>query len=220
MPNPNLLSDILQAAGKHKRRQRVGRGEGSKGKTSGTGHKGANSRGGKPMRRGFEGGQTEIYRRFPQRGFSNHLFKTRYSTVNVSLLERFDDGTTIDRELLKTTGLIPNLRLPVKILGDGELTKKLTIKVEGYSRNAYDLIGKAGGEALTADGQGYSFKEPKNERLSRKLDKRLAKLGLPPQEKPADEANLETSASETSVAADVVSKDDDVTKAPESGTEA
>lgn len=197
MSNPNLLHDILKAAGKHKRKQRVGRGEASKGKTAGLGHKGAGSRGGKPKRLGFEGGQTEIYRRFPQRGFTNAAFTTRYHPVNVSMLERFEDGQTVDKEALKEAGLISNNRLGVKILGDGELTKKLTVKANAYSRNAHKLIGEAGGQALNADGQEYAFKEPKSERLSKKLDKRLDALGIaqPASESNSDEAT-EAAASE------------------------
>jgi large subunit ribosomal protein L15 len=208
MSNPNLLHDILKAAGANKKRTRVGRGEASKGKTSGTGHKGQKSRGGKPKRIGFEGGQTEIYRRFPQRGFSNALFKTEFHPVNVSMLNRFEDGATVDKEALKEAGLISNNRLDVKILGHGELTKKLTVKVAAYSRNAHKIIGEAGGEALTVDGGTYNFKEPKNARLGRKLDKRMADLGLAKDEPASTETATESPAP------------GDVTSAPESGTQA
>ena len=209
-PQSSQIQDILGRAGKYKRKQRLGRGEGSKGKTSGRGQKGAGARGGKPKRLGFEGGQTEIYRRFPQRGFSNFLFKTKYHTVNVSMLDRFDEGATVDREALKAAGLIPNIREKVKILGDGELKKKLTVKADAYSRNAHKLIVDAGGSAVTAEGGEYSFAEPRNARLSRKLDKRLARLGIQVES---------TSSDDDSHHDEAVSGDSgDVTSARESGT--
>ena len=101
----DLLHDITKTAGRHKRAQRIGRGEGSKGKTGGRGQKGAGSRSGKNKRIGFEGGQTEVYRRFPQRGFSNKPFETKYHVVNLSALERFDEGSTVDQRALKQAGL-------------------------------------------------------------------------------------------------------------------
>ena len=222
----NLIHDITKAAGAHKKRQRVGRGEGSKGKTSGRGQKGAGARGGPNMRLGFEGGQTEIYRRFPQRGFTNAQFTTRYHAVNVSMLERFDDGTVVDRAGLKAAGLIPNTRLGVKILGHGELGKKLTVHADAYSRQAHKLIGDAGGEALDAKGQAYGFRDPKNARLGRKLDKRLDRLGLAPQ--PTQEtAEISETPASSDVAGDGTPADDatsgesaPVTEAPESGTPA
>ncbi len=202
----SLIHDILKDAGRNKKRQRIGRGEGSKGKTSGRGQKGAGARGGKRQRLGFEGGQTEIYRRFPQRGFSNAMFKTAYHPVNVEMLNRFEEGQVIDRDVLKTAGLIPNRRLGVKILGDGELSKKLVLRVDAYSRSAYQAIVDAGGEATTAKGEPYEFKAPKNERLRKKLDKRLNGLGIATDE-PGD--------ADTAAPAETAG---DVTSAPEAGT--
>ncbi len=172
------IHEILGLSPKYKQKQRIGRGEGSKGKTSGRGQKGAGSRGGKNMRLGFEGGQTEAYRRFPQRGFSNFNFETKYHAVNVSMLERFEDGATVDRASLKVAGLIPNTRLGFKILGHGALTKKLTIHADAYSRNAHKLVSDIGGSPLDTKGQAYTFAKPKNKRLGRKLDKRLTSLGI------------------------------------------
>ena len=215
-PQSSQIQDILGRAGKYKRKQRLGRGEGSKGKTSGRGQKGAGARGGKPKRLGFEGGQTEIYRRFPQRGFSNAQFKTVYQAVNVSMLERFDDGATIDREALAAAGLVSNKRDPVKILGHGTLSKKLDVRADAYSRNAHKLIGDAGGTARTADGGEVTFAEPKNARLGRKLDKRLASLGLESPTNGAADAGVSEGGATTH--AEAVSGDSaPATEAPESG---
>lgn len=217
----SLIHDILGQVPRNKKKQRIGRGEGSKGKTSGRGQKGAGARGGKPKRLGFEGGQTEIYRRFPQRGFTNALFTTRYHAVNVSMLDRFEEGATVDQAALKTAGLIPNTRLGVKILGHGELSKKLDVRVAAYSRNAHKLITDAGGTARTETGEEYSFKKPKNARLSRKLDKRLDRLGLAAQ---ADSAELQQGSEQSESKGDGApssqpdGSDANVTDAPESGT--
>ncbi|MEL7240673.1 MAG: 50S ribosomal protein L15 [Planctomycetota bacterium] len=139
---------------------------------------GAGQRAGKSKRIGFEGGQTEIYRRFPLRGFSNKPFETKYHGVNISMLNRFDDGTTVDRDLLKQAGLIPNKKLGVKILGHGTLDKKLTVTVDAYTRTAYKAITDKGGEAKTAKGEAYEFNAPKTERLEKKMTKRLGDKGI------------------------------------------
>ena len=110
-----------------KDRKRVGRGPGSgNGKTSGKGHKGQNARSGGGVRPGFEGGQLPLYRRLSKRGFNNYNFRTVYATVNVGDLERFEEGTVITKELLIETGLVTKELDGIKILGNGELTKKLT----------------------------------------------------------------------------------------------
>lgn len=187
----HLLQQITETAGRHKRGQRVGRGEGSKGKTSGRGNKGAGSRAGSSQRIGFEGGQTEAYRRFPQRGFSNKPFETRFHVVNLSALDRFDAGSTVDLGVLKQAGLVPNTHQSLKILGNGAIFKKLTIVAGAFSRSAHQAIVAAGGEAQGEDGQPFQFRQPKNRRQANKLDKRLAGLGLPAREQPeaADEAS-------------------------------
>ena len=130
---------------------RKGRGVGSGfGKTAGRGHKGQNSRSGGGVRPGFEGGQMPLYRRLPKRGFNNARFAKDYLEINVGDLESFADETVVDIELLGNTGLltVPKVNDGVKILGDGELTKKLTVKAAAFSGPAKDKIEKAGGTAL------------------------------------------------------------------------
>ena len=128
-------------------RKRIGRGPGSgTGKTAGKGHKGQNARSGGGVRPGFEGGQLPLYRRLSKRGFNNYNFRTVYATVNVSDLERFDEGTVVDAELLKKVGLVVNKELDgIKVLGNGELTKKLTVKANKFSDTAKEKIENVGG---------------------------------------------------------------------------
>jgi len=129
-----------------KNRKRVGRGPGSgSGKTSGKGHKGQNARSGGGVRPGFEGGQIPLYRRLSKRGFNNYNFKTVYATVNVSDLERFADGTEVTKELLIEAGLVKKELDGIKVLGNGELTKKLTVKANKFSSTAKEKIEKNGG---------------------------------------------------------------------------
>ena len=129
-----------------KNRKRIGRGPGSgNGKTAGKGHKGQNARSGGGVRPGFEGGQLPLYRRLSKRGFNNYNFQTVYATVNVSDLERFDEGTVVDTALLKNVGLINKELDGVKVLGNGELTKKLTVKANKFSTTAKEKIENVGG---------------------------------------------------------------------------
>jgi large subunit ribosomal protein L15 len=220
----DLLHDITKSAGRRKRAHRIGRGEGSKGKTGGRGQKGAGSRAGKNKRIGFEGGQTEVYRRFPQRGFSNKPFETRYHVVNLSALERFDDGSTVDQRALKQAGLISNVHLGVKILGGGKLTRRLTVIAADYSRSAHKAIIDAGGDAQDGAGQAFVFDEPRTRRQSAKLDKRLERLGLPAREKAAEEAPKSAEKSgkaktqKKQRSPEPAGESGDVTTAPESGT--
>ncbi len=142
------LHELTPAADSNRECKRIGRGHGSgNGKTAGKGHKGQNARSGGGVRIGFEGGQMPLARRIPKRGFNNH-FATRYSTVNVSDLNRFVEGTVVDAELLMATGLINKIENGgVKILGNGELTVKLTVKAAKFSGAAAEKIEKAGGKA-------------------------------------------------------------------------
>ena len=141
------LHDLAPAAGSTREAKRVGRGHGSGwGKTAAKGHKGQNARSGGGVRPGFEGGQTRLARRIPKRGFNN-IFATRYTAINVSDLEKFVDGTVVDTELLKAAGIIKKENDGVKVLGNGELTKKLTVKATAFSATAKEKIEKAGGEA-------------------------------------------------------------------------
>lgn len=141
------LHDLAPAPGSAREAKRVGRGHGSGwGKTAAKGHKGQNARSGGGVRPGFEGGQTMLARRIPKRGFNN-IFATKYTAINVSDLEKFVDGTVVDAELLKAAGIIKKENDGVKVLGNGELTKKLTVKAAAFSAAAKEKIQKAGGEA-------------------------------------------------------------------------
>ena len=141
------LDELKPAEGSSFKVKRVGRGIGSgTGKTSGKGHKGQNARSGGGVRPGFEGGQMPIYRRLPKRGFTN-IFAKQYVTINVEVLERFEDGTEVTAEVLKEAGIISKVLDGVKILGRGELTKKLNVKVSNYTASAKEKIEKVGGKA-------------------------------------------------------------------------
>lgn len=140
------LSSLKAAEGSRKDRFRKGRGHGSgNGKTAGKGHKGQKARSGAP-RPGFEGGQMPLYRRLPKRGFTNINSKIIVG-INVSELERFDNDSTVSVDTLIETGIVKNPRDGVKILGNGELTKKLDVKVNAYSASAAEKIQAAGGKA-------------------------------------------------------------------------
>jgi len=143
-----LNHEITSIAGKNKVRKRVGRGTGSgRGKTCGRGHKGAGSRAGSRSLTVYEGGQMPLFRRLPKRGFSNYQFAQRCQIVNVSQLERFDDGADVGVEQLSSVGLIDNLKDKVKILGDGVLTKKLKVAAHKFSKSAEEKIVASGGTA-------------------------------------------------------------------------
>ena len=141
------LHDLAPAEGSNKDVKRIGRGHGSgQGKTAGKGHKGQNARSGGGVRPGFEGGQTRLARRIPKRGFNN-IFAAKYTAINVSDVEKFVDGTVVDTELLIAAGVVKNGGNGIKVLGNGELTRKLTVKAAAYSASAKEKIEKAGGEA-------------------------------------------------------------------------
>lgn len=141
------LHELRKTEGSTKVAKRKGRGQGSGlGKTAGRGHKGQNARSGGGVRLGFEGGQMPLYRRLPKRGFTN-IWGTTYTTLNVSDLNRFEDGQEVTAELLKEAGLIKKTNDGVKILGDGNLEKKLTVKANKFSKTAIEKIESAGGKA-------------------------------------------------------------------------
>ena len=141
------LQDLQPAMGSTKKAYRKGRGAGSgNGKTAGRGHKGQWARSGGGVRPGFEGGQMPLARRLPKRGFHN-IFGTTYVPVNVSALDRFENGTEVTEELLLASGVVSKLGDGVKILGDGELSKNLTVKASAFSASAKEKIEKAGGKA-------------------------------------------------------------------------
>lgn len=141
------LHELKPTDGARKDKVRVGRGTGSGcGKTSGRGHKGQKARSGGGVRPGFEGGQMPIYRRLPKRGFKN-IWRKEYAEVNVATLNVFDDGMTVDAVALVELGILKNVQDGVRILGDGELTKKLSVKAQGFTKSAIAKIEAAGGSA-------------------------------------------------------------------------
>ena len=143
------LGDLSPAQGATTARKRLGRGIGSGlGKTSGKGHKGQWARSGGGVRPGFEGGQMPLIRRIPKRGFNNH-FKKVYSIVNLSVLENFEANSVVDMEVLNEKGLIKVMKdcIGLKVLGNGTLTKPLTVKAKAFSTSAKEAIEKAGGKA-------------------------------------------------------------------------
>jgi large subunit ribosomal protein L15 len=174
-----MLHDITAKAPRNKRSQRKGRGESSgRGKTSGKGNKGAKARAGGPYwKPGHEGGQTAVFRRLPKRGFSNFNFANRFHIVNLSELERFENGTTVDANALIEAGLVPDTRHPVKILGNGEIKKKLTVVAGWYSKSAHEKITQAGGTAQNIKGEAFEFPKPKKKFVKREQPKKAKKEG-------------------------------------------
>ena len=141
------LHELSPAVGAKKERNRVGRGHGSgNGKTSGRGHKGQKARSGYSRKPGFEGGQLPMKMRIPKRGFTN-IFAKPPTAVNLMLLEKFNDGDVIDAAVLLEKGLIPHAKHGVKVLGAGDLTKKLTVQAKAFSASAKEKIEAAGGKA-------------------------------------------------------------------------
>ncbi len=141
------LHELSPAPGSTKERKRIGRGAGSgQGKTAGKGHKGQLARAGRGMRAGFEGGQMPLQRRVPKRGFNN-IFGTEYAIVNISALDAFNDGETVTVETLVEKGIVKKTLDGVKILGNGEITKKLTVQANAFSDSAKSKIEAAGGKA-------------------------------------------------------------------------
>lgn len=141
------LHDLSPALGSTRDSKRIGRGHGSgNGKTAGKGHKGQKARAGHGMRPGFEGGQMPLQRRVPKRGFNN-IFAKEVTAVNVSALEVFEDGATVDAAALKEKGIIKTADNAVKVLGNGKLTKKLTVKLNAFSAIAAEKINSVGGKA-------------------------------------------------------------------------
>ena len=146
-----MIHEITEKVGRHKRRKRIGRGVGSgHGKTAGRGHKGYGSRSGNSNP--HEGGGTPLYKRYPKRGFSNARFMKHFSVVNLSAIDkRFEDGETVDAASLAKVGLVRDTKLPVKVLGHGDLTKKVTVHAAAFSKTATDKIEAAGGSANVAE---------------------------------------------------------------------
>ena len=141
------LHEISPAAGSTTAPKRLGRGVGSGlGKTSGKGHKGSKARSGGGKAQGLEGGQMKLVRRIPKRGFTN-IYAKEYATINLSALEAFEDGAVVDAQALKNAGIVKNAKDGIKVLGNGELTKKLTVKAAKFSKSAAEKIEGNGGKA-------------------------------------------------------------------------
>ena len=140
------LHELSPAPGSVRDTHRKGRGPGSgNGKTAGKGHKGQNARSGGGVRPGFEGGQLPLYRKLPKRGFYNR-FATEYAVVNVNSLDKFEDGATVDLDILRGCGIVKSSADKLKILGNGEITKKITVKAAVFSASAKEKIEAAGGK--------------------------------------------------------------------------
>ncbi len=147
-----MIHDITQQVGKYKARKRVGRGDGSgTGKTSGRGHKGAKSRSGWSRKAGFEGGQMPFFRRIAKRGFSNVQFATVYHVINLKTLEAQCDAGPIDAESLAAAGIIRDAKQPLKILGEGELSKAFQVTAAKFSESARKKIEAAGGSVTVVE---------------------------------------------------------------------
>ena len=141
------LHELSPAEGSVKENYRKGRGAGSgNGKTAGKGHKGQNARSGGGVRPGFEGGQLPLYRKLPKRGFNNYRFANKYAIINVQSLNKFNDGEVVDSAALLSAGIIHNVFDGVKVLGEGEISKKLTVKAAIFSETAKEKIEAVGGK--------------------------------------------------------------------------
>ncbi len=141
------MHELSPAFGSTKEAKRIGRGHGSgNGKTAGKGHKGQKARSGHGMRPGFEGGQMPLQRRVPKRGFNN-IFAEEWAAINLSALEVFEDGATVDAAALADKGIVKKASLPIKVLGNGKLTKKLTVRLNAFSASAAEKINSVGGKA-------------------------------------------------------------------------
>jgi large subunit ribosomal protein L15 len=153
------LSTILKKGKKYSTRKRVGRGVGSGlGKTAGRGHKGWGQRSGARRRAGYEGGQMPLYRRVPKRGFKNARFRTDYTVINVDQLNGYAAGTTIELETVLASGLVSLETRLLKVLGDGDLKKALTVRAQKFSKSALEKIQAAGGKAVLLDAFGREAK--------------------------------------------------------------
>src|SRR5438105_9426192 len=186
----SMIHEIVSQVPRYKKRTRRGRGESSGlGKTSGRGGKGASARGGGPYwKTGHEGGQTPVFRRLPTRGFSNQNFETNWYIVNVEALNRFDDGATVDVNALIEAGLVPDTKQGIKILGDGNLTRKLTVVAGWYTKSAHQKITAAGGAAQNLKGEEFQFPKPKPKFVPRAPKKKGGEEAAPAEggEKPAE----------------------------------
>ncbi|MFN0241306.1 MAG: 50S ribosomal protein L15 [Planctomycetota bacterium] len=149
------LKSVTKKGTKYATRKRIARGPGSGlGKTAGRGHKGWGQRSGASRRPGYEGGQMPIYRRVPKRGFTNASFRRDYTIVNVEILDAFDDGATVDLDTVLERGLTSKVTDFFKVLGDGEIKHKLTVRAHKFSKSAAEKIKAAGGTVVELDARG------------------------------------------------------------------
>ncbi len=211
------LHTLKPADGSHRDRKRVGRGPGSgKGKTAGRGQKGQKARSGShAMRPGFEGGQMPIYMRLGKLRGPNHRksmpmgpFRTHTTPVNVRDLAKFEAGTEVTPELLKQAGVVRSLKHPIKILGGGELSVKLTVQAHGFSARAVELIEGAGGTVVRLGGEPEATPEPKPKKRSRPA---AAAEPEPEDDANAGEAEQPSAAEETAEEAEAAAEDDPAT---------
>ncbi|QDU85776.1 50S ribosomal protein L15 [Planctomycetes bacterium Pla163] len=157
------IKTVTAKGTKHAKSMRVGRGTGSgKGKTCGRGHKGRGARSGASRRAGYEGGQMPLYRRLPKRGFTNARFRKDYTVVNVSVLESFEAGATIDLAAVLEAGLASMNTPLLKVLGNGELNKAVTVRAQKFSQSAIEKIQKAGGTVVVLDERGRELEPSKD----------------------------------------------------------
>jgi large subunit ribosomal protein L15 len=187
----SMTHEITARTPRNKHGQRKGRGESSgRGKTCGRGNKGAKARVGTYIKRGHEGGQTPLFRRFPKRGFSNFDWERRFHIVNLLDLSVFDSGATVDAAALIEAGLVPDDKQPVKILGEGSIDKKLTVIAGWFSKSAHQKILDAGGAVQNLKGEAFEFPKPKKRFVKREPVKKIKADEAPAGEvaKPAADA--------------------------------
>jgi large subunit ribosomal protein L15 len=205
------LHELRPAEGSHRDRKRVGRGEGSgNGKTSGRGQKGQKSRSGSHrMRAGFEGGQMPLYMRLGKLRGPNHRksmpmgpFRTHTTPVNVGALDRFDAGVEVTPDLLKAAGVVRTLRHPVKILGDGELSTKLTVHAHAFSRRAAEAIESAGGKAIVIGGGPAEPEQPRRAAKASAAEEPAAEAADAPEAEVEDAPEAEAEAAEAEAEAE------------------
>lgn len=190
------LKQILNKGTPHAKKRRIGRGIGSgSGKTSGRGHKGRNSRSGSSRRPGYEGGQMPIYRRVPKRGFTNAVFRKDYTIINVEQLNGLENGLTVDLSSILEHGLVSMNTPLLKVLGGGELERKLTVRAQKFSKSARAKIEAAGGSVVELDDKGRETADAASAEAAPAEEPARA-------EEPAAEPAAEAEAPESSEASD------------------
>jgi large subunit ribosomal protein L15 len=200
----SMTHEITARTPRNKHSQRKGRGESSgRGKTCGRGNKGAKARTGTYIKRGHEGGQTPLFRRFPKRGFSNFDFERRFHIVNLTdVVANFDSGATVDAAALIEAGLVPDDKQPVKILGEGAIDKKLTIIGGWFSKSAHQKILDAGGSPQNLKGEVFAFPKPKKKFVKREAVKKVKAEDTAAGDAPKVAEGAEKPAAETKPAAE------------------